>query len=200
MLKTNRFSLYPVLARHYCAMRKPGTSRLGFGTMLALFGIPALLGAASIFFQVKVPSSALTPALAAMGVLAGAFLSGFVLLMNTRMKIRDDESLSYRLGLARLVGQTAVTALYLVVICVAVIILGILLALSWGYLRTLPWGVSIGTGVLVAGLAHVAVTGMSFVRRLFGVYDHLFGSDFSPDLQVIRTDQEESRGRFDKQA
>jgi len=148
-----------------------------------LFGVPVLLGISLILLRVEVPSTSLTPALAALGVLTGAFLSGFVLLMNTRLKIRDDESLSYRLSLARLVGETAVTALYLVVVCVAVIILGILLALIWSFLDDLTLGLSVATGILVMGLAHVAITGMTFVRRLFGVYNHLFGSDFAPRLE-----------------
>lgn len=179
MWVTNRFSLHPILARHYRALRKEGTERLSFGTSFMLFGVPLLLGVGLVLLRVEVLSTSLTPALAALGVLAGAFLSGFVLLMNTRMKIRDDESLNFRHSLSRLVGETAVTALYLVITCVAVIILGILLALIWSLLDDLPLGLSVATGILVAGLAHVAITGMTFVRRLFGVYHHLFGSDFS---------------------
>lgn len=148
-----------------------------------LFGVPLLLGVCLVLFNVEVPSTSLTPALAALGVLAGAFLSGFVLLMNTRMKIRDDESLNYRHSLSRLVGETAVTALYLVITCVAVIILGILMALLWSLLDCLAMGLSVATGILVTGLAHVAITGMTFIRRLFGVYNDLFGSDFAPRIQ-----------------
>ena len=181
----NRFSLSPILLRHYESMHPPGSKRLSFGTIAVLFVVPGITGAAAILIDFRLPATALTPSMAALGVLTGAFLSGFVLLMNTRIKARDDERLNYRHNLARLIGQTAVTSLYLVVFCVAVIAACITVAIGWELLAALPHGLSAATGILLAGLVHVALTGATFVRRLFGVYYQLFASDFTPELQSV---------------
>lgn len=184
-MSANRFSLSPILRRHYESMRLPGSKRISFGTFAALFVIPGILGMAAVFLDFRLPVTALTPSLAALGVLTGAFLSGFVLLMNTRIKARDDERLNYRHNLARLIGQTAVTSLYLVVFCVAMIAACISVAICWDLLAAVPRGLSAATGILLAGLVHVALTGATFVRRLFGVYYQLFASDFTPELQAV---------------
>lgn len=184
-MNANRFSLNPILRRHYESLRRPGSKRISFGTFAVLFLVPVTIGATAIIVDFRLPIAALTPSMAALGVLTGAFLSGFVLLMNTRIKVRDDDRLSYRHNLARLIGQTAVTSLYMVVFCVAMIAACIAVAIGWDMLSVLPRGLSTVTGILLAGLAHVALTGSTFVRRLFGVYFQLFSSDFAPDLQPI---------------
>ncbi|MBD7994660.1 hypothetical protein H9639_05050 [Arthrobacter sp. Sa2CUA1] len=181
----NRFSLSPILRRHYESMRPPGSKRISFGTSAVLFAIPGIIGTGAIAVNFRLPAAALTPSMAALGVLTGAFLSGFVLLMNTRIKAADDEHMNYRHNLARLIGQTAVTSLYLVIFCVAMIAACISVAIGWELLASLPYGLSVASGLLLAGLVHVALTGATFVRRLFGVYYQLFASDFTPELQSI---------------
>lgn len=184
-MTANRFSLSPILRRHYESMRSPGRRHISFGTFAALFGVPGLTGGTVILIDFQLPATALTPSMAALGVLTGAFLSGFVLLMNTRIKARDDEQLSYRHDLARLIGQTAVTSLYLVVCCVVLIAACIVVAIGWDLLVALPHALSAATGLLLAGLVHISLTGSTFVRRLFGVYYRLFATDFAPALQSV---------------
>lgn len=184
-MSTNRFSLSPILRRHYESMRPPSSKRMSLGTAVVLFALPGFIGGSAVLINFQLPASALTPSMAALGVLTGAFLSGFVLLMNTRIKARDDERLSYRHNLARLIGQTAVTSLYLVVFCVAMIAACISIAIGWELLAALPYGLSSATGLLLAGLVHVAFTGATFIRRLFGVYYHLFATDFTTDLHAV---------------
>lgn len=193
-MTANRFSLSPIIRRHYESLRPPGAKRISAGTFAALFVLPCVVGFAALITDFRLASTALTPSLAALGVLTGAFLSGFVLLMNTRIKARDDDQLSFRHNLARLIGQTAVTSLYLVVFCVLMIAACIAAAISWDFLVVLPYGLSAATGVLLAGLVHIALTGATFIRRLFGVYYQLFASDFAPDLHSV-PDQGRPQGR-----
>ncbi len=186
-MRPTRFDLRPIVRRHYQSMHPSGMNRLGFGTFTALFLFPGALCSIVIALDYRVPATALTPALAGLGVLTGAFLTGFVLLMNTRIKARDDDRLSYRHNLTRLMGQTAVTSLYLVVFCMGMIAGCIALAVAWDALLVVPRGLSAASGLLLAGLVHVGLTGATFVRRLFGVYDQMFAADFAPNLQAVPT-------------
>jgi hypothetical protein len=47
----------------------------------------------------------------------------------------------------------------------------------------------ISYGVIFGLLAHLAVTLLTVIRRVFGIYFDIFRADFSPDLQAIDTSE-----------
>lgn len=194
MSQFTRFSLAPILRRHYLSLREPGSRWIPVGTSLVLFLCPVVLGCLVGFIAFEIPSSTLTPALAAVGVLTGAFLAGFVLLTNLRLKMREDENLSYRLNLTRLVGETAVTALYLVTACLLSIALGVVTAVLGPFFSEYaPLVSQLGVGLFAAVLAHIGITALTLLRRMFSVYEQLFRSDFSPRLQAVPRTEPEAR-------
>jgi hypothetical protein len=181
----NRFSLMPIVTRHFSAMKPPGRKRMSLSTIFVLFAGPATIGlfaAISGVFSVD----HLTPGIAGLGVLAGAFLTGFVLLTNLRIKVRDEQS--YRITLSRLIGQTAATAMYLLICCVAIIFVLLVGLVLKDLTKGVPYLLSSIVGIALGGMAHVCVTGMTFIRRLFGVYYQLFPGDFAPELTSVSGD------------
>jgi hypothetical protein len=189
-----RFSLAPIVLRHYAALRKPGSRWIPVGTCAVLFVIPLAAGVIVGLFAFQIQASTLTPALAAVGVLTGAFLAGFVLLTNLRLKMRDDENLSYRVNLTRLVGETAVTALYLVTTCLAAIAWGLVAVVVGSAVSiSVPVVAQLGVGLFAAVLTHIGVTALTLLRRVFSVYEQLFRSDFVPQLRVIPLKDNEAR-------
>lgn len=194
MSQLRRFSLAPIVRRHYASLRTPGSRWMSVGTLFMLFAVPLILGGSTSIFAFEIPTTTLTPVLAATGVLTGAFLAGFVLLTNLRLKMREDEALSYRLNLTRLVGETAVTALYLVTVCLAAIALGVAMAVVGPILAgVVPAVGQIGVGLFTAVLAHIGLTALTMLRRMFSVYEQLFRSDFSPKLQSVPVGEQKDR-------
>lgn len=194
MSQLRRFSLAPIVRRHYASLRAPGSRWMSVGTLFVLFATPLMLGAVAGFFAFDIPTATLTPALAAIGVLTGAFLAGFVLLTNLRLKMREDEHLSYRLNLTRLVGETAVTALYLVTTCLVTIAFGVAMAVIGSVLtEVIPAVGQIGVGLFAAILMHIGFTALTLLRRLFSVYEQLFRSDFSPTLRAVPLREKKDR-------
>jgi hypothetical protein len=181
MSDSSRFSLMPIISRHYASLVPAGRRVVSFPTLAYLFVIPLAAGVLASWAGVTIAS--LTPAVAGLGVLAGGFLTGFVLLTNLRIKIRDEQA--YRVRLSRLIGQTAVSSLYLVIGCVAGI--GSIVAFQGATLplSQIPLALHVGAALVVALLVHIGATGMTCVRRLFGVYFDLFSADFGPELTTI---------------
>ena len=195
MSQMKRFSLAPIVRRHYSAFRSTGSRSMTPTVIVMVFLVPLLVGAAVGLYAPEIPAVALTPTLAATGVLTGAFLAGFVLLTNLRLKIREDEALSYRLGLTRLVGETAVTALYLVIACLAAIIFGVAMAVFGPVISAkIPLVGQSVVGMFAAVLAHTGITALTFLRRMFSVYEQLFRADFSPRLMSVQSNENDKAG------
>ncbi|MBP2413967.1 hypothetical protein JOF48_002766 [Arthrobacter stackebrandtii] len=194
MTRNKRFSVWPIFTRHYRGMIPTGRRRLEFKTVLYLFIAPATIGAWAALGNVGFDK--LEPAIAGLGVLAGAFLAGFVLLTDLRIKIRETES--YRVHLGRLIGRTAASTMYLMVMSILTLMLIILGGVLTGSLpEDLLVVQHIIVGISVAALVHIVATGMTFLRRLFNVYVQLFSGDFAPELHIV--DQDPTDGSAPRQ-
>ncbi|SNS61345.1 hypothetical protein SAMN06309944_1002 [Micrococcales bacterium KH10] len=104
-------------------------------------------------------------------------LTTFVFLANLRVKVDESKEMKHRHHLQRLIASTVVAALYTAVAALAVTFaLAAIAALPW--LRTdhaKPLVVAV-TGAL---LAHLGVTLISVIRRMFGVYYEVFARDYN---------------------
>ncbi|ALV45803.1 hypothetical protein MB46_10255 [Arthrobacter alpinus] len=182
MNSNKRFSVWPIFTRHYKGLVPAGRRHLQAKTVVYLFVIPAIIGA--LTFIAGTSLSALEPAIAGLGVLAGGFLAGFILLMELRVKIRETES--YRVHLGRMIGRTAASAMYLMVLCILTLMLIIVAGVIVDALpETWTMVQHIVSGLAVAGLVHISTTGLTFLRRLFSVYAQMFSGDFAPELQSV---------------
>lgn len=115
--------------------------------------------------------------------------------------MRDDENLSYRLILNRLVGETAVKALCLVTTCLSAIGLGVVAAVGGSALSSsAPVVAQFGVGLFATLLTHIGVTALTLLRRIFSIYEQLFSSDLSPQLRVIPQDENEGKRAFKRQS
>lgn len=184
-MSLKRFSIFPLIREHYRGYIPPGRRWPSVATLLILAGIPVLSGVGAGL--VARGTSALPPMISGLGVLAGGFLTAFVLLTNLRVKL--SETGSHRHRVARLMGETAASALYLVGSCLTLLvaILGVLMfrdaaPTPW------PWVSGAVNGSVFGFTAHIAMTAVTVLRRLFGVYYELFRSDFGPKLREVRRD------------
>lgn len=195
MSRNKRFSVWPIFTRHYQGLVPAGRRRLQVKSVIYLFVTPAVIGILTALSGTEL--NKLEPAIAGLGVLAGAFLAGFVLLTELRIKIRETES--YRVHLGRLIGRTAASTMYLMVMSILTLMLIILGGVLAGSLpANLILVQHVIAGISVAALVHIAATGMTFLRRLFNVYAQLFSGDFAPELRVVdqdATDQPTRRQR-----
>ena len=183
MSEWERFSVMPVVREHYRGLISPGRRRPSWGTWLGVIGLPILIGAAALYFQMRLPAAALTPLLTGTGLLVGAFVTAFVLLINLRIKVSETENWKYRATLVKLIGTTSASCLYAASVAFLVVAL-LVVGASIPLLREDPFHL-IGTAGLFAVTAHLAATFTTVVRRLFGVYVSMFAADFDPELRIV---------------
>jgi hypothetical protein len=176
-------------------MRPRGVDRLAASTKVALFVLPPIAGMASGFAVASGVnlSDGLSQMLAASALLVGAMISCFVFLTNLRVKVSESATYAFRVNMQRLIGGSAVGCLYVAV--VALIFAGqIATVASVQALRSehvAPFTVAL----LTATLAHLVMTLLSVIRRLFGVYVEFFASDFNPEqsASVVSSTREADR-------
>lgn len=185
MSDLRRFSIGPIIAEHYKALRSPGRRFLGFPTIFCVFVLPLGAGVLSAVTGIVLPRAAVAPLLTGAGLLVGALISGFVLFTNLRIKIQDEPRWSYRTSVARLVAQTAASSLYSVTVALF-IAGGLVLGVSIPGLASNRPLLSVGTGLIFALGLHLGVSFLTVLRRMFGVYVSLFQSDFDPQLVDVQ--------------
>ncbi|MDO9378648.1 MAG: hypothetical protein Q7T56_07345 [Nocardioidaceae bacterium] len=176
------FNLGPIVARHFAALRPPGQPRQSTAVRAAMLGVPVGAGAlvgvlVALGLDLRDGTSQV---LAATALLVGAMLTLFVFLTNLRIKISESATYAFRTRLQQLVGGAAVSSLY--VACLAMLVaLEIATVASVQWLRDFPQQ-PLTAAVLVSTGCHLALTLVTVIRRLFGVYYELFQSDFSPSV------------------
>lgn len=185
-----------LLQRYQASLRSPSTGKMAVADRAALYYLPVAAGAiACALIAIGVPvANGLSQLLAATGLLVGAMLTTFVFLANLRLKI-DEGELNYRRRLQGLVASTVVASLYTALVALGVTFLLAAIA-TIGPLRDPSLRPIVG-GVVAAALAHLAVSLISVIRSMFGVYYSVFEKDFAPVLTTVSgpTQEELERAR-----
>lgn len=183
MKEQKRYDLRPLFRVNFV---DPDRSRGRAFLLLAIqFGLPIVGGVGLgvwVHFGLDIQNG-VSVALPAASLLVGAMFGAFVFLTNLRVKLAESATYAFRSDLQRYVGSAAAACLYL---ALSAIVFAGMLALvgSLPGLRSLeqtPWVV----GVLVATAAHIGLTLIVVVRRLFIIYLDMFAADFNP--RVPRT-------------
>lgn len=178
-----RFSLGPIVGRHYAGLVAPGRTTLSITAIFFFFICPVVAAAASIRFSFGLPSSAIAPLLTGTGLLCGAFLSVFVLLTNLRIKVDETPKWTYKTSLIKVIANTAASTLYSASVAfglVAVLVLGVSMPPAWASVLHVA-----GTGIVAAIALHLGSCFLVVVRRLYGVYFAMFKSDYDPVLKIV---------------
>lgn len=181
-----RFSLRPLFREHYRGLRSPRSGRISSWTWIAIAAVPVTSGALAAALGFVFSDAVVAPLLTVLGMLAAALLSGFVMLTNLRVKISESQQWSQRTRTQRLVAQSAVTCLYVMLMCLILSASLVATVGVFGQLSLAPTPVAlVFSAVLVAMAAHIGVTFLTVVRRLYYVYFDLFQVDFGPDLTSV---------------
>jgi hypothetical protein len=173
-------SLAPLFRANFRSYEGGYRSAIAKWTLFA--GIPVLAGVLVFFLSISGVhfSNGIAPLLSAVALLVGAMFSAFVFLTNLRVKLSETTTYAFRVDLLRYVGSSAVSCLYVAI--VALVAAGMLaLVASVEVLRlpeVKPWTI----GVLVAMVAHVGVSLLTVVRRMFAIYFELFTGDFDAPI------------------
>lgn len=177
MADLSRFSVKPIVEKHFEALRPSGHARITPASVFVLFVLPLAVAVAGWGFGFKLDRGGATALLTATGLLVGAMVTGFIFLANLRIKISESEQLKSKRTMSQLTSETAVGCLY----C-ATLALSIALALAAG--MAIPqaaradWAHAVGTAVIVFGVGHLTANFLTVLRRLFGVYYDVFKADF----------------------
>lgn len=177
MADLSRFSVKPIVVKHFEALRPSGRTRITVPSVFVLFVLPLMVAVGGLAFGFKLDRGGGTALLTAVGLLVGAMVTGFIFLANLRIKISESDQLKSKRTMSQLTSETAVGCLY----C-ATLALSIALALAAGLAipqaARADWAHVLGTAIIVFGLGHLTVNFLTILRRLFGVYYDVFKSDF----------------------
>jgi hypothetical protein len=179
----NRFSLVPIVTRHYRGLVAPGKTRLSIASIAAFFLLPLAVAGAGWALGFSLPSTAIGPLLTGTGLLCGAFLSVFVLLTNLRIKVDETEKWSYKTTLIKVIANTAASTLYASSVAFGVVgslVVAVSIPRDWVQVLHAP-----GSAVIAALAVHLLACFLVVVRRLYGVYFAMFKRDFDPLLQIV---------------
>lgn len=182
MSKLQRFNPWPIFIYNSKALRGSEDVPLNWAERLVLYGTPTLgLG---LFVTFRLHIGGVAPLLSATSLLVGAMLSTFVFLSNLRIKIQESEEYRVRGGLKELVASSAVGALHVSAVSMA-LALALALIASWDYLTKSNVPAHIASGICVWLLLHLLISLAAVMRRLFAVYVELFTGDFmaKPDAR-----------------
>ena len=182
---TQRFSPLPILSGHLWAMRAKGQARMPKADLFWFAGFPLLVGilmglGVGLGLDIRDGSSQL---LSATALFVGAMLSVFVFLSNLRIKVTDDQTLAYRRRLKQLISGTVASTLYVALLAMAAAVALVAVA-TLQFLRT-PGFAPFTVGVVAALGTHLGVNVLAVIRRMFGVYQEVFGVDYGADLEAV---------------
>ncbi|WHP18803.1 hypothetical protein [Cellulomonas sp. ES6] len=178
----DRFKITPVVEKHLWSMRPPGSQRMRRSDRLVYAGVPMLtsvVAGAAIWLGAPV-SNGISQLLAATSLLVGAMLTTFVFLVNLRIRVGDSKSTVYRRNLQRLIGSAVASSLYSAAVAAFLTFLLAVVA-TFDDLRA-PVVAPFTAGVVAGVAAHLGITLLTVIRRLFGVYVDVFGADYGPEL------------------
>ncbi len=167
----------------------------------ALFvAVPTFAGAVALWLTLLGVhfTNGIAPLLSAVALLVGAMFSAFVFLTNLRVKLSETATYAFRVDLLRYVGSSAVSCLYVAIVALVAAALLALVA-SVEFLRlpeVKPWTIA----VLVSVVAHVGVSLLTVVRRMFAIYFELFTSDFDAPIEGASNQPMEMEARTTTQS
>jgi hypothetical protein len=173
----SRFSLKPIVVKHFEALRPSGSTQITLPSKIVLFVVPLIFSGLGVALGYKLDRGGATALLTATGLLAGAMVTGFIFLANLRIKISESEQLKLKRKMSLLTSETAVACLYCAGLALGI---AVTLAASLAAPRALrpDWAHLVVTALLVFALVHLSVNFLTVLRRLFGVYYDVFKSDF----------------------
>jgi hypothetical protein len=187
-----RYNIGPVISYHYAGFTAAGTVESTRADWLILGGFPVVVGGLCAAFNVEIQSA--TALLTACSLLVGAMLSLYVFVVNLRIKISETEKLRKNRRLHRLVAYSASSCLYVALVALAATVALALFAgvhVSWLSGHGL---VRISYGLIFALLTHLALTLVTVVRRIFGIYFDIFRQDFNPEIYAVDEGELRSSG------
>jgi hypothetical protein len=185
MARLQRFNLWPVVAYQNRAIRDDPRelsdahhARVRRIETLYYYGIPTFL--AILMLALKANLQGIPQLLSATSLLVGSMLSAFVFLANFRVKVEESEVYRKRKNLPKLIGFSAVGALY-------VAILAMLLAIILAAMAAFPalaketWLGVFVSAVAVWLMVHLFISLASVIRKMFGVFVSIFDDDFDAE-------------------
>jgi hypothetical protein len=169
-----RFNPWPIVSYNSSAAYESDSSRW---LRLSLI-VPTLTVAASFAFRFRYGD--LTALLSAVTLLVGAMISAFTFLANLRVKVSEVDEYRVRPRLKKAISSAAVATLY---VCLSALGLALAIASTFAVPILGPTrGAGVVSSAIITGLlAHLLMSFLSVLRRMFGLYVELFSGDYAAD-------------------